>query len=95
MAEIFAIRTATVESAVGAAEPAIVSMFEELLEAALRGEIVAAAVTVVRPNGRIGTDWKNPSANGHLLVAAIHYLAHEIMVASEARPESEPPTGAA
>ena len=60
------------------AEPAIVEALEGVLAKAKRGEVMALALTVVEPNGDIGTLVRNPAGHRHVLVAAVTYLLHDM-----------------
>jgi hypothetical protein len=59
-------------------EPQVIALLEELLAEARRGEIVAFATAVIRPNREIGTRSSNPVGHRHLLIAGAVYLMSDL-----------------
>jgi len=60
------------------AETAVIAKLEDILEQARRGEIVAFAMAVVRPNLELGTLSSSPAGHRHLMTAGAAYLMHDL-----------------
>lgn len=59
------------------AEPDVIGGLESLLNQARKGEIVAFAIAVIRPNLEVGTISRG-SGKRHLLLAGATYLMHDL-----------------
>lgn len=57
-------------------DPSVISLLEDALEQAKRGEVVAAAIVLARPNYGYTTNWANSGANRFTLFAGAHRLAN-------------------
>lgn len=64
------------------ADPSVIEDLENILSMAKRGEIVAFAAVLIRPNREIGTRSRGDHAR-HFLVAGCEYLKADLIAASE------------
>jgi len=62
----------------GATEPEVIATFERYAEQAKAGEVVAVAIVAVRPNGKVSTDYFNPSVWLHHLKSGAATLAYRL-----------------
>jgi hypothetical protein len=64
------------------ADPSVIEDLESILEMAKRGEVVAFAAVLVRPNKEIGTRSRGDNCR-HFLVAGCEYLKSDLIAVSE------------
>lgn len=65
------------------AEPDVIKVLEDFLEAARRGETIAGAIVLVRPNATTCSAIRAPYGSRHYLVAACNYLKREIIAETD------------
>jgi len=65
------------------AEPDVIEILEEFLNEARRGEIIAGAIVLVRPNATTCSAISAPYGGRHYLVAACNYLKQEIIARTD------------
>jgi hypothetical protein len=64
-------------------EPSVIEILEDLLDEARRGETIAGAIVLVRPNGTIRSAICAPHGGRHHLVAACNYLKRDIIAETD------------
>ena len=64
-------------------EPRVIEALEDLLDEARRGEIIAGAIVLVRPNATICSAISAPHGGRHHLIAACNYLKQDIIVETD------------
>jgi hypothetical protein len=64
-------------------EPRVIEALEDLLDEARRGETIAGAIVLVRPNGTICSAISAPHGGRHHLVAACNYLKRDIIAETD------------
>ena len=64
-------------------EPGVIEILEDLLDQARRGETIAGAIVLVRPNGTICSAISAPDGGRHHLVAACNYLKRDIIAETD------------
>jgi hypothetical protein len=65
------------------ADPVVIDILEQVLDAARRGRIMAAATVLVRPDGTISSCVSSSNGGGHHLVAACKYLKQDIIARTD------------
>ena len=60
--------------------PEVVAELEMILARARRGEVASFAIFMVRPNGKISTQF-TPTTEAHALVAGCEYLKYDMILA--------------
>ena len=65
------------------ADPVLIDILEQALDEARRGEIIAAAIALVRPGTTICFSVSGPNSAGHHLVAACNYLKQDIIAKTD------------
>ena len=61
----------------------MIKILQDFLDEPQRGEIVAGAIVLVRPNGTICTAISAPQGGRHHLVAACNYLKRDIIAETD------------
>jgi hypothetical protein len=61
----------------------VIDILEQVLDAARRGGIMAAATVLVRPDGTIRSCVSSSNGGGHHLVAACKYLKQDIIAETD------------
>jgi undecaprenyl pyrophosphate synthase len=64
-------------------EPRVIKILEDFLDEARRGETVAGAIVLVRPNATICSVISAPHGGRHHLVAACEYLKQDIIAETD------------
>ena len=64
-------------------EPGVIKILEDFLDQARRGEAIAGAIVLVRPNATICSAISAPRRGRHHLVAACDYLKQDIIVETD------------
>jgi hypothetical protein len=64
-------------------EPQLIEILQDLLDEARRGETIAGAIVLVRPNATICTAISAPHGGRHHLVAACDYLKQDIIAETD------------
>jgi hypothetical protein len=64
-------------------EPQVIEILEDFLDETRRGEIIAGAIVLVRPNEMICTAASAPHGGRHHLVAACNYLKRDIIAETD------------
>ena len=64
-------------------DPVVLDILEQVLDAARRGRIMAAATVMVRPDGTVGSCVSSSDGGGHHLVAACKYLKQDIIARTD------------
>ena len=64
-------------------EPEVIKSLENFLDEARRGETIAGAIVLVRPNVTICTAISAPNGGRHHLVAACNYLKQDIIAETD------------
>ncbi len=64
-------------------EPDVIEILEDFLDQARRGETIAGAIALVRPNGTICSAISAPHGGRHHLVAACNYLKQDIITETD------------
>ena len=64
-------------------EPDVIKILEDFLDQARRGETIAGAIALVRPNGTICSAISAPRGGRHHLVAACNYLKQDIIAETD------------
>jgi hypothetical protein len=64
-------------------EPEVIKILEDFLDEARRGEIIAGAIVLVRPNATICSAISAPHGGRHHLVAACNYLKQDIIAETD------------
>jgi hypothetical protein len=65
------------------ADPVVIDILEQVLDAARRGRIMAAATVLVRPDGTMRSCVSSLNGGGHRLVAACKYLKQDIIAQTD------------
>ncbi len=64
-------------------DPVVIDILEQVLDEARRGEIIAAAIALVRPDATICSCVSAPYGGGHHLVAACNYLKQDVIAQTD------------
>lgn len=64
-------------------EPDVIEILEDFLDQARRGESIAGAIVLVRPNETICSAISAPHGGRHHLVAACNYLKRDIIAETD------------
>jgi hypothetical protein len=64
-------------------EPEVIKILQDFLDQARRGDVIAGAIVLVRPNGTIGAAISAPSGGRRHLVAACNYLKQDIIAETD------------
>ncbi len=64
-------------------EPGVIKILEDFLDEARRGEAIAGAIVLVRPNATICSAISAPHGGRHHLVAACDYLKQDIIAETD------------
>ena len=64
-------------------EPDVIKILEDFLDQARRGETIAGAIVLVRPNATICSAISAPHGGRHHLVAACNYLKQDIIAETD------------
>ena len=64
-------------------EPKVIKILEQALNEARRGEIIAAAIALVRPDATICSCVSAPYGGGNHLVAACNYLKQDLIAQTD------------
>ena len=64
-------------------EPDVIEILEDFLDEARRGETIAGAIVLVRPNATICSAISAPHGGRHHLVAACNYLKQDIITETD------------
>jgi hypothetical protein len=64
-------------------DPVVIDILEQVLDEARRGEIIAAAIALVRPDTTIRSCVSGPYGGGHHLVAACNYLKQDLIARTD------------
>jgi hypothetical protein len=64
-------------------EPDVIKILEDFLDEARRGETIAGAIVLVRPNATICSAISAPHGGRHHLVAACNYLKRDIIAETD------------
>jgi hypothetical protein len=64
-------------------EPGVIKILEDFLSEARRGEPIAGAIVLVRPNATICSAISAPHGGRHYLVAACDYLKQDIIAETD------------
>ena len=65
------------------ANPVVIDILHQVLDAARHGKIMAAAIVLVRPDATIHSCVSAPRGGGHHLVAACKYLKQDIIAETD------------
>jgi len=65
------------------ADVVVIDILEQVLDEARRGEIIAAAIALVRPDATICSCVSAPYGGGHHLVAACNYLKQDVIAQTD------------
>jgi hypothetical protein len=65
------------------ANQVVIDILEQVLDGARQGEIIAAAIALVRPDATICSCISGPCAGEHHLVAACDYLKQDIIAKTD------------
>lgn len=80
--KIVGIHGASVASAKGETDSAILEIVQDLVAKADGGDLLAIAVAYVRRGNITGSSWHMVAGVGHTLVACVSYLQHDLCFAS-------------
>ena len=64
-------------------EPGVIKILEDILDEARRGETIAGAIVLVRPNATVCSAISAPNGGRHHLIAACDYLKKEIIAETD------------
>jgi hypothetical protein len=64
-------------------EPGVIKILEDILDEARRGETIAGAIVLVRPNATVCSAISAPNGGWHHLVAACDYLKKDIIAETD------------
>jgi hypothetical protein len=64
-------------------EPSVIKILEDFLDEARRGETIAGAIVLLRPNATICSAISAPNGGLHHLVAACNYLKQDIIAETD------------
>jgi hypothetical protein len=65
------------------ANPVVIDILHQVLDAARHGKIMAAAIVLVRPDATIHSCVSAPRGGGHHIVAACKYLKQDIIAETD------------
>ncbi len=82
MSEVMSLNRERIRSSIRA-DPVVIDILEQVLDEARRGEIVAAAIALVRPDATICSCVSAPYGGGHHLVAACNYLKRDVIAQTD------------